>query len=73
MDCPRQNKERSQKYTAFATDEGSLYEYLRCPFGLCISGNQFQTYANTVLQDMLREGTIIVYMDGFVIPSEDEE
>lgn len=45
---------------------------MRLPFGLCIAGNRFQRYINRVFKDLMLEGTIAVYMDDFVFPSDDE-
>lgn len=47
-----------------SSSEGE-YELLLCEFELCISGNQFQSYVTRVLQDFLRKGIIIEYIDDF--------
>lgn len=58
--------------TPFITHEEE-YEFLRCPFGLCISGNQFQRFVNTVFRDILNDGMIVVYMEDFIIPPQEEK
>ncbi|GFU84844.1 retrovirus-related Pol polyprotein from transposon 297 [Trichonephila clavipes] len=64
--------ESSKKYTAFITDQG-LFEFNFAPFGLCLSPPVFQRYVSYVLRDLSRDGTILVYMDGIIIPSENIE
>lgn len=63
---------KSTKYTAFNTPTGH-YEFLRVPFGLCISSAVFQRYINTVFKDLLRDGTLLIYVDDLIIPSQTEE
>ncbi|XP_055632935.1 uncharacterized protein LOC129773362 [Toxorhynchites rutilus septentrionalis] len=65
-------EQKSQKYTSFVTSEGQ-YEFLRAPFGLCTSGNCFGRFINTVLNDLIKEGKVIVFVDDMIIPSKDEE
>ncbi|GFS66650.1 pro-Pol polyprotein [Trichonephila clavipes] len=65
--------EASRKYTAFVTETG-LYEFLKVPFGwLSINSNYFQRYINYVLRELLRDGTLIIYVDDIIIPATDEK
>lgn len=64
-------KEESRKYTAFVTQTGQ-YEFLRVPFGLCISPAVFQRYINIVFQPLIVQGIILIYMDDIVVIAEDE-
>lgn len=64
-------EESSRKYTSFITPDGQ-YEFLKAPFGLCNSPAVFQRYINTVFQDLIRQGYVIVYMDDAIIPGSDE-
>ncbi|GFX94851.1 transposon Tf2-8 polyprotein [Trichonephila clavipes] len=63
--------EASRKYTAFVTETGQ-YEFLKVPFGLSISSNYFQRYINYVFRELLRDGTLIIYLDD-IIPATDEK
>ncbi|GFV75520.1 retrovirus-related Pol polyprotein from transposon 297 [Trichonephila clavipes] len=64
--------EASRKYTAFVTETGQ-YEFLKVPFGLSISSNYFQRYINYVFRELLRDGTLIIYLDDIIIPATDEK
>ncbi|GFX81281.1 retrovirus-related Pol polyprotein from transposon 297 [Trichonephila clavipes] len=64
--------EASRKYTAFVTETGQ-YEFLKVPFGLFISSNYFQRYINYVFRELLRDGTLIIYLDDIIIPATDEK
>lgn len=61
--------EDSVKYTAFVTPFGQ-YEYLKMPFGLKNAPARFQRYVNEVLSDLIKVGTVIVYMDDFLIATD---
>lgn len=65
-------EESSRKYTAFIVPDG-MYEFLRAPFGLCNSSAIFQKYINMVFKNLIRERTVLVYMDDLIIPSNDVE
>lgn len=66
-------EESSCKYSAFPTH---VLKYgflgLCCPFGLCWLDNQFQRYVNPVFYNLLREDTVLVYMDDFIIRSDNK-
>ena len=62
----------SQKYTAFVTHNGQ-YEFCFVPFGISNSPAVFCRYISAVLQELVRDGTVIIYMDDIVIPSKDEK
>ncbi|GFU63799.1 retrovirus-related Pol polyprotein from transposon 17.6 [Trichonephila clavipes] len=64
--------EASRKYTAFVTETGQ-YEFLKVPFGLSISSNYFQRNINYVFRELLRDGTLIIYLDDIIIPATDEK
>ncbi|GFY02721.1 retrovirus-related Pol polyprotein from transposon 297 [Trichonephila clavipes] len=64
--------EASRKYTAFVTETGQ-YEFLKVPSGLSISSNYFQRYINYVFRELLRDGTLIIYLDDIIIPATDEK
>ncbi|XP_058128511.1 uncharacterized protein LOC131292791 [Anopheles ziemanni] len=65
-------EEKSRQYTSFVTSDGQ-YEFLRAPFGLCISGNAFGRFINTALQELITDGTIMAFVDDIIIPATDEE
>lgn len=58
-------EESSIKYTAFITPKRQ-YEFLRTPFGLCISPPVFQRQINLVFRDLIRSGQLD-YMDDLVV------
>lgn len=58
--------EDSRKYTAFVTPDGQ-FEFLKLPFGLCISPTIFQQYINSVFKELLRLGILVIYMDDLII------
>lgn len=60
----------SVKYTSFVTPMGQ-FEYVRMPFGLKIGPPCFQRFINDVLSDLLKDGTVIVYMDDILVATED--
>lgn len=60
------------KYFSFATPDGQ-YEYLRLPFGFCEAPAEFQKRLVQVLQPLIREDKVIVYIDDILIPSESIE
>ncbi|GFV11135.1 transposon Tf2-8 polyprotein [Trichonephila clavipes] len=64
--------EASRKYTAFVTETGQ-YEFLKVPFGLSISSNYFQRYINYVFRELLRDGTLIIYLDDIINPATDDK
>ncbi|UYV72869.1 hypothetical protein LAZ67_10001038 [Cordylochernes scorpioides] len=49
-----------------------LYEFLKIPFGLCTSPNVFQRYVYNVLRDLLKDKTLVLYMDDIIIPAQNE-
>lgn len=57
------------KYFSFATPDGQ-FEYLRLPFGFSEAPAEFQRRINYILQPLIREEKILVYMDDILIPSE---
>lgn len=61
----------SQKFTSFITS-GGQYEFLRAPFGLCVSPPVFMRFINTVFAELIANGSVIPYMDDIVIPAMNE-
>ncbi|GFV11743.1 retrovirus-related Pol polyprotein from transposon 17.6 [Trichonephila clavipes] len=64
--------EASRKYISFVKETGQ-YEFLKVPFELSISSNYFQRYINYVFRELLRDGTLIIYLDDIIIPATDEK
>lgn len=62
----------SIKYTSFVTPDGQ-YEFLKAPFGLCNSPAVFQRYINTVFHELIRENTVVVYMDDLIVAAQSEK
>ena len=52
--------------TAFITQDG-LYQYKRLPFGLKNAPSQFQRYLQRILQEHIRQGYVLVYIDDIII------
>lgn len=62
----------SRRYTSFVTHSGQ-FQFLKVPFGLCISPSVFQRFINTVFKDLILSGQLLLYMDDLIIPAKDEE
>ncbi|XP_053672522.1 uncharacterized protein LOC128722861 [Anopheles nili] len=62
----------SQRYTGFVTHAGQ-YEFLRTPFGLANSPASFGRFVADVFRDLIKHGSILVYVDDLIIPSSDVE
>ena len=60
----------SRKYTAFVVPDGQ-YAFLKTPFGLCNSPAIFQRFINAVFRDLIRDGTMLTYLD-LIVPSHNE-
>ena len=56
--------------TAFRTQRG-LFQFKRMPFGLSDVGSTFQRMANTIFQDLINEGVVLVYLDDILIHTSD--
>ena len=56
--------------TAFRTQHG-LFQFKRMPFGLSDAGSTFQRMANTIFQDLINEGVVLVYLDDILIHTPD--
>lgn len=56
------------KYFSFATPDGQ-FEYLRLPFGFCEAPAEFQKRIVQILQPLIRDDKVIVYIDDILIPS----
>ena len=52
--------------TAFRTQQG-LFQFRRMPFGLSDAGSTFQRMANSLFQDLIIQGVIMVYLDEILI------
>lgn len=64
--------EASVKYTSFVVPNGQ-YEFLRTPFGLCISPPMFQRYVNFIFRDLIRLGHLLAYMDDLIVVAANVE
>lgn len=62
----------STKYFAFATSDGQ-FEYTRLPFGYSESPAEFQKRVIHILNPLIRQGKIIVYIDDVLVPTETVE
>lgn len=56
------------KFFAFATPDGQ-YEFNRLPFGYCEAPAEFEKRLFMILQSLIKEDKIIVYIDDILIPS----
>ena len=63
--------ENSCKYASFVMHEGQ-YEFLKYPFSLTNSTSVLQRYIYNVFCNLLKDDTVVIYMDDLIIPSEDE-
>lgn len=63
--------EESRKFTAFHTHEGH-FEFARMPFGLVNAPSVFQA-CMTVVQQAMKSGETVIYLDDVVIPSHSIE
>jgi len=61
--------ENSTKYFAFATPDGQ-FEYTRLPFGYSEAPAEFQKRIIQILNPLIRQDKIIVYIDDILIPSK---
>ena len=52
--------------TAFVTEDGH-YEWVVCPFGLSSTPSCFQRLMSTVLEEHIRAGYVVVYVDDICI------
>lgn len=56
------------KFFAFATPDGQ-FEYTRLPFGFCEAPAKFQRRLIQILQPLIKDNKVIVYIDDILIPS----
>lgn len=56
------------KYFSFATPDGQ-FEFTRLPFGYCEAPAEFQKRLVHILQPLIREDRVLVYIDDILIPS----
>ena len=59
-------KEQDEWKAAFQTNQG-LFEPLVMFFGLCNSPATFQTMMDDILDDLITEGVVVVYLDNILI------
>lgn len=64
--------EEDTKYLAFATPDGQ-FEFTRLPFGFCDAPAKFQKSVMQILQPLIREDKVIVYIDDILIPTKTVE
>ena len=56
--------------TTFRTQHG-LFQFKRISFGLFDAGSTFQRMANTIFQDLINEGVVLVYLNDILIHTPD--
>lgn len=56
----------SVKYTVFITPIGQ-FEFLRMPFGLKISPQRFQRFINQAMNNLIKSGDVVIYMDDILV------
>lgn len=61
--------EESIKYTSFVTSLGQ-FEFLRMPFGLKIGPQRFQRFINAVMDELIKSGDVVVYLDDILIATK---
>ncbi|KAK9701289.1 RNase H-like domain found in reverse transcriptase [Popillia japonica] len=64
--------EESRKYTSFVTPTAQ-YEFLKTPFGLCLSPAVFQRFINDVFRSHIQKGEVFTYLDDLIIVAKNEE
>lgn len=60
--------EDSTQYFSFATPDGQ-YEYVRLPFGYSEAPAEFQKRIIQILDPLIRQDKVLVYIDDVLIPS----
>lgn len=65
-------KENSRKFTSFVTQSGQ-FEFLRVPFGLCVSPPVFQRFINMIFRPLMEQNIVLTYMDDLIIVAEEEK
>jgi hypothetical protein len=58
--------ERDAHKTAFRTNRG-LFQFKRMPFGLSNASSTFQRMANSIFQDLITTGVVLVYLDDILV------
>lgn len=61
--------ENSIKYTSFVTPLGQ-YEYTKMPFGFKTAPSKFQRFVNAILNNLIKNGDIVVYLDDFLVATQ---
>lgn len=56
------------KFFAFATPDGQ-FEFTRLPFGYCEAPAEFQRCLMQIMQPLIRDDKVIIYMDDILIPA----
>lgn len=62
----------SIKYTSFVTPLGQ-YEFVEMPFGLKGAPSAFERWIHRVLEDFIRRGELMVYLDDFLMTTDSTE
>jgi len=62
--------EESVKYTSFVTPLGQ-FKFLRMPMGIKNAPAVFQRFVNKILDDMIRNNKVVLYMDDIMVASKD--
>ena len=53
--------------------ENTQYKLLKVPFHLHNSLSIFQRYVNNIFRNLLRDGTVIIYLDDIIILAKDKQ
>ena len=57
---------RDAHKTSFRTNHG-LYQFIRMPFGMSDAESTFQWMANSIFQDLIARGVVLVYLDNILV------
>lgn len=58
--------DKSIQYTSFITPSGQ-FEFCRMPFGLSTSPATFTRFINTIFKDLIRNKSVLIYLDDIMI------
>lgn len=61
---------KCKPYTAFVVPKRGLFPFNVLPFDLKISPTLFQTVMENIFMELIKEGTVMVYIDDLIIMSK---